>query len=142
MVLILTPLILITGTVRVNTLQIQYILHYALFAFSTSNQKYVCEGRKYPHSTEIFRKYCKNIPWKYCKNAKIFRNPSLILYKYCDNLAMSAQNITYAIFSKYCQNLKMHKQYFFTFSSHVTKRKYFSRTSKKNSFLLINGHVL
>ena len=57
-----------------------------------------------PHSTEIFRKYCKNIPWKYCKIAKIFRNLSLILLKYCNNLVMSAQNMTYAIFFKYCQN--------------------------------------
>ena len=57
-----------------------------------------------PHSTEIFRQYCKNIPRKYCKIAKIFRNLSLILSKYCKNLAMSAQNMTYAIFAKYCQN--------------------------------------
>ena len=60
--------------------------------------------REYPHSTEIFRKYFKNIPWKYCKIAKIFRKLSLILLKYCNNLAMSAQNMTYAIFFKYCQN--------------------------------------
>ena len=32
----------------------------------------------------------------------VFRNQSLILLKYCANLAMSAQNMTYAIFSKYC----------------------------------------
>ena len=70
-------------------------------------------GSRNPHSTEIFRKYCKNSPWKYCKIVKIFRNLSLILLKYCNDLAMSAQNMTYAIFSKYCQNLKMHKQYFF-----------------------------
>ena len=57
-----------------------------------------------PYNTEIFRKYCKNIPWKYCKITKIFRNPSLMLLKYCNNLAMAAQNMTYAIFSKYCQN--------------------------------------
>ena len=60
-------------------------------------------SRYYPHSTEIFRKYCRNIPWKYCKIAKIFRNLTLILLKYCNNLAMSAQNMAYAIFSKYCQ---------------------------------------
>ena len=59
----------------------------------------------HPHSTEIFRKYCNNIPWKYCKIAKIFRNLSLMLLKYCNNLAMSAQNMMYAIFSKYCQKL-------------------------------------
>ena len=65
-----------------------------------------------PHSAEIFRKYRKNIPWKYFKIAKIFRNLSLILLKYCNNLAMSAQSMTYAIFSKFCQNWQMHKQYF------------------------------
>ena len=54
----------------------------------------------YPHSTEIFRKYCKNIPWKYFRIAKIFWNLSLIVLKYCNNLVMSAQNMTYAIFSK------------------------------------------
>ena len=54
-----------------------------------------------PHSTEIFRKYCKNIPWKYCKIAKIFRNISLILVIHCNNLAMTAQNMTYAIFVKF-----------------------------------------
>ena len=58
----------------------------------------------YPHSTDILRKYYRNIPWKYCKIAKIFQNLSLILLKYCNNLAMSAQNMTYAIFYKYCQN--------------------------------------
>ena len=57
-----------------------------------------------PHSTEIFRKYCKNTPWKYCKIAKIFWNLSLMLLKYCNNLATTAQNMMYAIFSKYCQN--------------------------------------
>ena len=64
-------------------------------------------------STEIFRKCCKNIPLKYYKIAKIFRNLSLIFLKYCNNLAMSVQNMTYALFSKYCQNWQMHKQYFF-----------------------------
>ena len=59
--------------------------------------------RRTPHSTEIFRQYCRNIPWKYCKIAEIFRNLSLILLKYCNNLAMSAQNMTHAIFYKYCQ---------------------------------------
>ena len=63
----------------------------------------------YPHSTEIFKKYCRNIPWNYCKIARIFQNLSLILLKYCNNLAMSAQNMTYAIFSNYYQNQKMHK---------------------------------
>ena len=61
----------------------------------------------------IFRKYCINIPWKYCKISKILRNLSLILLKYCNDLAMSAQNMTYAIFEKYYQKLQMHKQYFF-----------------------------
>ena len=68
--------------------------------------------RKNPHSTETFRKYCKSIPWTYCKIAKLFRNLLLILLKYYNNLAMSAQNMTYAIFSKYCQNWQMHKQNF------------------------------
>ena len=26
----------------------------------------------YPHNAETFRKRCRNIPWKYCKIAKIF----------------------------------------------------------------------
>ena len=63
-----------------------------------------CNVRKYPYSTEIDRKHFRNITWKYCKNAKIFRNLSQILFKYCNNLALSAQNMMYAIFSKYCQN--------------------------------------
>ena len=58
------------------------------------------------HSAEIFRQYRRNIPWKYWKNAKIFLNLSLILLKYFNNVAMSAQNMTYAIFSKYCQTNK------------------------------------
>ena len=53
------------------------------------------------HSTETFRKRCRNIFWKYCKIAKIFLNQSLILFKYCNNLAMSAQNMACKIFSKY-----------------------------------------
>ena len=52
----------------------------------------------------IFKQFCRNIPWKYCKIVKIFPDLSLILLKYCNNLAMSAQNMTYAIFSKYCRN--------------------------------------
>ena len=47
-----------------------------------------------PNSTEKFGQYCRTIPWKYCKIAKIFRNLSLILLKYCNNLAISAQNMT------------------------------------------------
>ena len=42
------------------------LLH--LFCLST------CARDENPHSTEILRKYCRNIPWKYCKIAKIFRN--------------------------------------------------------------------
>ena len=39
-----------------------------------------------PHiAPKIFRQFCRNIPWKYCKFAKIFRNLSLILLKYCNN---------------------------------------------------------
>ena len=58
-------------------------------------------GLHRPHSTEIFKQYWRNISWKYCKIAKIFRNVNskcfeLILLKYCNNLAMSAQNMTYA----------------------------------------------
>ena len=67
-----------------------------------------------PHSTEIFRKYCGNILWQYCKISKIFRKLSLILLKYCNNLAMSAQNMTYVIFSKYYKKWQMHKQCFFS----------------------------
>ena len=66
-----------------------------------------------PNSIEIFRKYCKNISWKYCKIAKIFRHLSLMLLKYCNNLTVSSQNMTYGIFSKYCQNQQVNKQYFF-----------------------------
>ena len=66
--------------------------------------QWIIAGKMFPHNTKILRKYCKNISWKYCKIAKILRNVSLILLKYCNNLAMSAQNMTYAIFSKYCQN--------------------------------------
>ena len=40
-----------------------------------------------PHSTEIFKKR-RNIPCKWCKIAKIFRNLSLILLKYRNNLAL------------------------------------------------------
>ena len=58
----------------------------------------------YPHSAEMFIKYWRNIPWKYSKVAKIFRNLSLMLLKYSSNLAMFAQIMMYAIFSKYCQN--------------------------------------
>ena len=58
------------------------------------------------HSAEILRQYRRNIPWKDWKNAKIFQNLSLILLKYFNNVAMSAQNMTYAIFSKYCQTNK------------------------------------
>ena len=64
----------------------------------------IWKSKTCPHSTEIFRKYCKHIPWNYCKIAKIFQKVSLILLKCCNNLDMSAQNMTYAIFSKYCQN--------------------------------------
>ena len=60
----------------------------------------------FPHRTKIFKNYFRNIPCKYCKIAKIFRNLLLVLLKYCTNLAVSAQNMTYAIFSKYCQNIK------------------------------------
>ena len=56
--------------------------------------------RSDPHSTEIFRQYCRYNPREYYKITKIFRNLSLILLKYSNNLAMSAQNMTYAIFSK------------------------------------------
>ena len=73
---------------------------------------YTYKNHPIPQSTEIFKQYCRNIPWKYCKISKIFRNLSLILLKYCNNLAMSAQNMTYAIFSKSCQNQQMNKQYF------------------------------
>ena len=38
---------------------------------------------KYPDSIEIFRKFRKHDSWKYCMIAKIFRNLSLILLKYC-----------------------------------------------------------
>ena len=64
---------------------------------------------RYPHSTEIFRTYCRNIPWKYCKIAKIFKKLSIISVNYYNNLAISAQNMIYAILSKYYQN----KQCFF-----------------------------
>ena len=64
-----------------------------------------------PPSTEIFTEYSKNIPWKYCKLTKIFQNLSLIFLKYCNNLDMSEQNMTYAIFSKYYENIK--KCFFF-----------------------------
>ena len=60
--------------------------------------------KNHPHSTEIFRKYCSDIRWKYCKINEIFWNLSLILLKCCNNLAMFAQNMTYAIFSKDWQN--------------------------------------
>ena len=62
------------------------------------------------------KNYVTHITPKYLENiVKIFlgsnvRLPqkfwylSLISSKYCNNLAMSAQNMTYAIFSKYCQN--------------------------------------
>ena len=53
------------------------------------------------HNTERFRKRFRNIPWKYCKIAKIFRNQSLVLLKYCNNISMSAQNMVCEIFSKY-----------------------------------------
>ena len=53
---------------------------------------------------KYLRQYCRNILWKYYKIAKIFRNLSLMLLKYCNNFAMSAQNMVYAIFSKYFQN--------------------------------------
>ena len=62
--------------------------------------------RNNTHSAKIFRQYCRNILWKYWKNAKIFQNLSLILLKYFNNVAMSAQNMTYAIFSKYRQTNK------------------------------------
>ena len=55
----------------------------------------------FPHSTERFRKCCRNIPSKYCKIVEIFWNKSLILLKYCKNLAGSAQNMACEIFSKY-----------------------------------------
>ena len=73
----------------------------------------VIHNKEIAKSTEVLKKHCKNITWKYCKIAKIFRNLSLMLLKYCNNLPMSAQNMTYAIFSKYFQNEKIHKQYFF-----------------------------
>ena len=56
-----------------------------------------------PHSTQIFIQFCSNVPRKYCKIAKEFQNLSLIWLKYFNNLALSAQNMKYAIFSKYCQ---------------------------------------
>ena len=51
------------------------------------NSKGINKYYTIPHNAEIFRKYWRNIPWKYCKNiAKIFRNLSLILLKYFNNL--------------------------------------------------------
>ena len=47
------------------------------------------------HSTGIFRQYYEKSSWKYCKIAKIVRNLSLILLKYCNNFATSTQNMTY-----------------------------------------------
>ena len=57
-----------------------------------------------PYSTEIFRQCCRNILWEYCKSNKIFRNLSLILLKYCSNVAMPAHNMTYVKFLKYYEN--------------------------------------
>ena len=76
--------------------------------FDSSLRKLCFRGKKnsryYSHITEIIRQYYRNITWKYCKIAKIFWNLSLILLKCCNDLAMFAHNMTYAIFSKYCQN--------------------------------------
>ena len=66
-----------------------------------------------PHSTERFRQYCRNITWKYCKIAKIFRNLLLILLKYCNNLAMSAQNMTLQYFPNIAKPSKCINNVFF-----------------------------
>ena len=51
---------------------------------------------------------------KYLENiVKIFPRNIIKLPKYCINLALSAQNMTYAIFSKYYKNEQIHKQCFF-----------------------------
>ena len=58
--------------------------------------------------THIAPKYLENIVKVFLGNIvglrKYFENLSLMLLKYYNNLAMFAQNMAYAIFSKYCQN--------------------------------------
>ena len=62
-----------------------------------------------PHSTEIFRKYCGIISFKYGNFDKIFWNLSTILFKCCSNFAVSAYNITCVTFEEcseqHCYNI-------------------------------------
>ena len=58
-----------------------------------------------------------------------------MLLKYYNDLAMSAQNMTYEIFAKYYQKLQMHEQCFFQIN-YTEKIKKIRLFSCKN-----NGHV-